>query len=143
MEAMCEDFLAFEDVLKNLRKLDDNIVHSLNTTIPTQSFAVKGIDPTKQCQELYKQLMELHTNREQAIKNCIIRVSESVHQLKRRRDENEADFQVQKQLRKEQNKLRMMQNELHVEEVVRDRSLKFFHERCRAYYRPATSTPPI
>lgn len=68
--------------------------------------------------------MELHTNREQAIKNCIIRVSESVHQLKRRRDENEADFQVQKQLRKEQNKLRMMQNELHVEEVVRDRSLK-------------------
>ncbi|KAH9413505.1 Coiled-coil domain-containing protein 58 [Dermatophagoides pteronyssinus] len=142
METMCDDFLAFEDALKNLRKFDDNIVHAINTTIPTQSFAVKGIDPTKQCQELYKQLIESHKNREQAIKKCIIRVSESFHQLKQQNDENEANFPVQKQLRKEQNKLRLMQNELYVEEVVKDRSLKIFHERCRAYYRPTDTTLP-
>lgn len=162
-----------------MRKLDDNIVHSLNTTIPTASFAVKGTDPTAQCQDLYKQvgaytfkadtpdycsfqLTTAHQNREKAIKKCIIQVSEQVHKLRTIRDESESNLRVTKDLRKEQNKLRMMQNELHIEEVVRDRSskviifsitnhgehssgallinfsLQIFYERCRPYYRPAS-----
>ena len=81
MELRCDDFLAFEvnivflsflhyfsftfdvyhskETLKSLRKLDDNIVHALNTTIPTSSFEVKGIDPTNQCKELYTQVSSM------------------------------------------------------------------------------------
>ncbi|KAG9467121.1 hypothetical protein GDO78_015574 [Eleutherodactylus coqui] len=43
---------------------------------------------------------------------------------------------VMKQLRKEQTKLKLLQSELNVEEVVNDRSWKVFHERCRLHYKP-------
>ncbi|KAH9408681.1 Coiled-coil domain-containing protein 58, partial [Tyrophagus putrescentiae] len=124
------------ETLKSLRKVDDNIVHALNTTIPTSSFSEKGIDPSAQCQELYKQLNAAHQSRENAIKKCIVSVSERVHNLRKQRDEDGDNLQVTKELKKEQNKLRMMQNELHVEEVVCDRSSKIFHERCRLFFRP-------
>lgn len=51
-------YSCFQETLKSLRKVDDNIVHALNTTIPTSSFSEKGIDPSAQCQELYKQVSE-------------------------------------------------------------------------------------
>jgi len=139
MELICDDFLAFEETLRGLRKLDDNIVHALNTTIPTNSQAVKGTDPTVQCKDLYQQLINAHKNREASIKKCIVKVSDSVHGLHQKRDQDQDNVQVIKDLRKEQNKLRMMQNELYVEEVVRDRSLKIFHERCRQFYREPSS----
>lgn len=69
-------------------------------------------------------LTESHSNREKTIKNCIITMSETVHSLRKRREENEEDFEVYKELRNKQNKLRLLQNELNVEEVIRDRSLK-------------------
>ena len=51
-------------------------------------------------------------------------MAERVHSLRKLRDEDDTNLKTAKQLRNEQNKLRMMQNELYVEEVVRDRSLK-------------------
>ncbi|XP_023225921.1 coiled-coil domain-containing protein 58-like [Centruroides sculpturatus] len=82
----CDDFLAFQEILKKMRRIDDNIIHALNTTIPTDSFTAKA-SVTDQCKDLYEQL-------------------------------------------------RLMQNELNVEEVVKDRSLKVFYERCRSFYKP-------
>lgn len=38
-----------------MRKVDDNIVHALNTTIPTASFADKS-NATDQCKDLYNQV---------------------------------------------------------------------------------------
>lgn len=132
-------------------------MHALNTTIPTPSFAVKGTDPAGQCKELHRQvsisshfaccpwllicfvfpqLEESHKNREATIKKCILQVSEQVHHLKKLREEDEANVEVQRDLRKEQNKLRLMQTELNVEEVIKDRSTKAFYERCRPFYRP-------
>ena len=70
------------------------------------------------------QLVDAHQSREQAIKRCIVKVSEAVHTLRTKRDQDEDNPRLIKELRKEQNKLRMMQNELNVEEVVRDRSIK-------------------
>jgi len=32
--------------------------------------------------------------------------------------------------------LRLLQSEINVEEVVKDRSLKVFYERCRSAYKP-------
>ncbi|XP_061613614.1 protein MIX23 [Phyllopteryx taeniolatus] len=131
----CEDFSMFQEVLKLMRTMDDRIVHALNTTVPTVSFSGK-VDATQTCKQLYKSMMEAHLSRDKAIKACITHTSEVVGQLREARAKDGADMAVMKQLRKEQTKLKLMQSELNVEEVVNDRSHKVFNERCRIHYTP-------
>uniref|UniRef100_A0A2K6UI06 Protein MIX23 n=1 Tax=Saimiri boliviensis boliviensis TaxID=39432 RepID=A0A2K6UI06_SAIBB len=98
----CEEFAEFQELLKVMRIIDDRIVHELNATVPTASFAGK-IDASQTCKQLYESLMATHASRDRVIKNCIAQTSEV-------------------QLRKEQTKLKWMQSELNVEEVVNDRA---------------------
>ncbi|KAG5851254.1 hypothetical protein ANANG_G00091120 [Anguilla anguilla] len=131
----CEDFSMFQEVLKLMRTIDDRIVHALNTTVPTTSFKGK-VDATQTCKELYKSLMKAHSDRDRAIKTCIAQTSSVVSQLCEERTRDSENMSLIKQLRKEQTKLKFMQSELNVEEVVNDRSLKVFNERCRIHYTP-------
>uniref|UniRef100_A0A3Q3MU57 Protein MIX23 n=1 Tax=Labrus bergylta TaxID=56723 RepID=A0A3Q3MU57_9LABR len=157
----CEDFSMFQEVLKVMRNIDDRIVHSLNTTVPTVSFSGK-VDATQTCKQLYEsvsvkamtstipvccscfavitscvsQMMEAHLSRDKAIKSCISQTSQVVGQLRQERAKDSDNLALIKQLRKEQTKLKLMQSELNVEEVVSDRSLKVFNERCRIHYTP-------
>ncbi|KAA8580752.1 protein MIX23 isoform X1 [Etheostoma spectabile] len=131
----CEDFSMFQEVLKLMRTIDDRIVHSLNTTVPTVSFSGK-VDATQTCKQLYESMMEAHMTRDKAIKSCIAQTSEVVGQLREERAKDSENLALLKQLRKEQTKLKLMQSELNVEEVVNDRSLKIFSERCRIHYIP-------
>ncbi|XP_038613870.1 coiled-coil domain-containing protein 58 isoform X2 [Tachyglossus aculeatus] len=132
----CHDFAEFQEVLRGMRTIDDRIVHELNTTVPTASFAGK-IDASQTCQQLYESLLAAHASRERLIKSCIAQAAATVQHLsRRRRDEDLGDLELSKQLRKEQSKLRWMQSELNVEEVVNDRSWKVFNERCRAHFKP-------
>ncbi|CAG2102409.1 unnamed protein product [Medioppia subpectinata] len=125
------------DALKKSRKIDDNIIHLLNTSLPTDSFANKTSDAGHQCKHLYHQIQDSYSQREKSIKQCISVVSTRVKQLKDKRQANDEDLDVMKSLRKEQTRLRLMQNELNVEEVVKDRTLKVFDERCRTFYKPS------
>ncbi|XP_028425486.1 protein MIX23 isoform X2 [Perca flavescens] len=118
-----------------MRTIDDRIVHSLNTTVPTVSFSGK-VDATQTCKQLYESMMEAHLTRDKAIKSCIAQTSEVVGQLREERAKDSENLALLKQLRKEQTKLKLMQSELNVEEVVNDRSLKIFSERCRIHYIP-------
>ncbi|XP_034717634.1 coiled-coil domain-containing protein 58 isoform X2 [Etheostoma cragini] len=118
-----------------MRAIDDRIVHSLNTTVPTVSFSGK-VDATQTCKQLYESMMEAHLTRDKAIKSCIAQTSEVVGQLREERAKDSENLALLKQLRKEQTKLKLMQSELNVEEVVNDRSLKIFSERCRIHYIP-------
>ncbi|XP_034025359.1 coiled-coil domain-containing protein 58 [Thalassophryne amazonica] len=131
----CEDFSMFQEVLKVMRTIDDRIVYALNTTVPTVSFSDK-VDATQRCKELYESMMEAHQRRDKAIKSCIAQTSEVVGQLREERAKDNDNLELIKQLRKEQTKLKLMQSELNVEEVVNDRSLKVFRERCRIHYTP-------
>ncbi|KAL3881358.1 hypothetical protein ACJMK2_027807 [Sinanodonta woodiana] len=131
----CEDFLEFQEALKKMRTLDDSIVCALNTTIPTNSFASK-VDVKQQCKLLYEQMMDAFQHRESEVKRCVAVVSSNVARLKEERSKDIDDIEVLKKLRKEQTKLRLMQNELGVEEVVRNRTQKVFYERCRTAYKP-------
>ncbi|KAM6900232.1 protein MIX23 [Xenentodon cancila] len=131
----CEDFSMFQEVLKLMRTIDDRIVHALNTTVPTVSFSGK-VDATQTCKQLYESMMEAHLNRDKAIKACIAQTSQVVDQLREQRVKDNENPALIKQLRKEQTKLKLMQSELNVEEVVNDRSLKVFNERCRIHYTP-------
>uniref|UniRef100_A0A8D2NIW6 Protein MIX23 n=1 Tax=Zonotrichia albicollis TaxID=44394 RepID=A0A8D2NIW6_ZONAL len=118
-----------------MRTIDDRIVHELNTTIPTASFVGK-VDPGQTCKELYESLMDAHTKRERIIKDCISQTSAVVKTLKEEREKAHEDAALLKQLRKEQTKLKLMQSELNVEEVVNDRSWKvtWFHDTCVCVY---------
>ncbi|KAK7494553.1 hypothetical protein BaRGS_00014206 [Batillaria attramentaria] len=135
---VCDDFLGFQETLKRMRLIDDRIVNALNTTVPTQSFA-RQVDATKQCKCLYEEMEDSYKSREAVIKKCISKVSADVNNLRQLKQENPDDGDVLKKLRKEQTKLRLMQQELNVEEVVKDRTLKVFYERCRDAYRPPTA----
>lgn len=46
-------FFFCQEVLKAMRTIDDRIVHSLNTTVPTVSFSGK-VDATQTCKQLYE-----------------------------------------------------------------------------------------
>ncbi|XP_073166898.1 protein MIX23 isoform X4 [Lepidochelys kempii] len=119
----CEDFAEFQDLLRVMRTIDDRIVHELNTTLPTASFAGK-VDANQTCKELYQSLMEAHASREKIIKSCIAQTSNVVKTLREKREKAQDDIALLKQLRQEQTKLKLMQSELNVEEVVNDRSWK-------------------
>ncbi|XP_075994219.1 protein MIX23 [Genypterus blacodes] len=131
----CEDFSMFQEVLKAMRTIDDRIVHSLNTTVPTVSFSGK-VDATQTCKQLYESMMEAHLSRDKAIKACIAQTSSAVGCLREERAKDGDNLALIKQLRKQQTNLKLMQSELNVEEVVNDRSLKVFSERCRIHYTP-------
>ncbi|KAG1683270.1 Coiled-coil domain-containing protein 58 [Nymphon striatum] len=132
---ICEDFQEFQDALRKMRKVDDNIIYALNTTIPTASFKHES-NATNQCKDLYDELTKSNLNRENSIKKCLTIVSSRVKDLKKIRDSNMDDVEVTKNLRSSQTKLRLMQNELTVEEVIQDRTKKVYHERCRDWYKP-------
>jgi len=82
------------------------------------------------------QLLAGYQTREQAIKRCINAVNENTQRLRERRDKNPDDYYAMRDLRKEQTKLRLMQSELSVEEVLQQRTLKVFNERCWKSFKP-------
>ncbi|PSN45690.1 hypothetical protein C0J52_11954 [Blattella germanica] len=132
----CGDFLEFQDALKKMRILDDKIIYSLNTSIPTDSF--KGqVDATSSCKDLYDQLQQNYGNRESAIKKCITVSAENVRSLREQKEKKNDDLNIMKALKKEQTKLRLLQAELNVEEIIKERTTKVYYERCRTFYKPA------
>lgn len=129
-------YLYLQDSLKKMRQLDDKIIYLLNTTIPTESFKSQ-IDPSNKCKDLFQQIQSGHVQREIAIKKCINTVRDKVKEMKEKRDQNSNDdVNFVKNLRKEQNKLRLLESELNVEEVIKKRTTKVYYEKCRGYYKP-------
>ncbi|ESO84110.1 hypothetical protein LOTGIDRAFT_108041 [Lottia gigantea] len=116
-----------------MRLMDDRIIYALNTSIPTESFTNK-VNPATECEKLYREMLKEHESRQVVIKKCITEVSQKVNALKDQRAKDEDDMTVYKNLRKEQKMLHLMQNELNVEEVLKDRSYRTFDEKCRRVY---------
>ncbi|KAM7282095.1 protein MIX23 [Ixodes scapularis] len=133
--APCDDFMAFQEVIKKLRRVDDHIIHTLNTTLPTESFAKHHDAPTL-CKDLYEQLRRAYAQRDDAIKQCLQQSKDKLNRLQQQRSSQDDDPDIRRKLRKEQSTLRLLQGELNVEEVVRQRSLKVYQERCRLFYVP-------
>lgn len=84
--------------------------------------------------------MQLQTNyssREKSINQCIDVLANEVKTLKKEKDARPNDIEALKNLRRQQTALRLLQTEIGVEEVVKERTMKVFHERCRNYYNPS------
>lgn len=84
--------------------MDDKIIYALNTSIPTESFK-KKVDATAACEDLYFQIKRAHSEREGAIKNCILSTADTVKKLKLLKEQNPNDFDVLKNLKNEQRKV--------------------------------------
>lgn len=135
----CDEFLEFQESIKKLRLIDDRIIHALNTKIPTATFE-KDVNSANQCKQLYEDLLESHKQRGTAINKCIKVMSEKVTSLREKRHQDPDNLSIVKELRKAQTNLRLMQTEVNVEEVVKDRSFKVFNERCRSVYKPPVTS---
>lgn len=86
-----------------MRKVDDLIISTLNTAIPTDSFHPDG---ESSCRDLHKKLDEGNNQRTNVIKNCITMTANRVKVLKEKRDTNTDDMSISKALRSEQTKVR-------------------------------------
>ena len=115
--------------------MDDKIIYLLNTSIPTESFQNK-VDATGTCKDLFQQIQSGHAQREVSIKKCINATRDRVKKLKEERDAKQDDPSILKNLRHEQSTLRMLESELGVEEVVKQRTTRVYYEKCRGFYKP-------
>ncbi|XP_055325365.1 protein MIX23 [Sitodiplosis mosellana] len=128
----CGDFLLFQAHLKKMRDLDDKIIYVLNTSIPTESF--KGqLNASDKCTDLYDQLNSTYDSRNKIIKNCIAVTANRVKELKTKKDSDADDITVYKDFKSEQRKLRVLQSELNVEDIIKERTMKIFYEKCRTF----------
>lgn len=85
-----------------MRRSDDIIVNTINSTIPTDSFHA---DANQACKSIYEQIQQGHDKRESFIKNCISFTSGNIKRLKNEREVKADDHQVSKNLRAEQTKV--------------------------------------
>lgn len=90
-----------------MRKLDDLIVSTINTVIPTDSFHPDG---KAACQDLYNQLQDGNQKREKTIKDCISATANKVKQLKAERETDAENHIISKSLRFEQTKVNYIYN---------------------------------
>lgn len=103
------------------------------------------------------QIEEAQSLRNQAIQGCIKVQLDKAKQLMAQREKDPDDYKIRKQLNREQStvrkqiiwtylhrinsffiyifQLRLFQQELAVEDIVKERVQTAFHERCRNYYR--------
>lgn len=87
-----------------MREVDDKIVYTLNTSIPTESF--KGqLNASVKCTDLYGKLNETYDSRNKIIKNCIATTANRVKGLKVKKDDNPDDISVYKDFKWEQRKV--------------------------------------
>jgi len=119
----CEDFLMFQRALKQLRECDDKIIYALNMSTPTVSMRARGGDPEQNCKLLQNELEQNYSRREERITACVSELSERLTDMKNK-GEN---------FRPLQNNIRLMKNELNVEEIIRDQSRKMFDRKCKEY----------
>ncbi|XP_068249295.1 protein MIX23 isoform X2 [Palaemon carinicauda] len=128
----------YHDTLRTMRAIDDKIVYQLNLATPTQSFREVS-DPTQHCKSFYDQLNEIYEARNTLIHRCLDESYGAIRLAKTEVEKNRDDARAVRNLRTEQNRMRDLQNEMTVEEIVRERSLKVFEERCRQFYKPPKS----
>lgn len=92
--------------MKKLRDVDDKIIYTLNTSIPTESF--KGqLSPSEKCKDLYGTLNSTYENRNKIIKNCIAVTANRVKELKTKKDDRPDDIIVYKDFKSEQRKVKI------------------------------------
>ena len=128
----CRNLFEFKEALLAWRKFDDVIIYRLNTSLPIRALKEDELDRARQCKELYADLESNHAARKTAISECLKENEKIIHELAQQK--TTGDSKANQEMRKEMTKLRLIQGELGVEDVIKSRTMKVFHERCWSFY---------
>lgn len=158
--AICGDLSEFRKYIGRYRKLDDSLTLHLNRiSIPTQS----NTDPNHQkqasieCSQFWGILTQTWLNREKVIRSCIDVVEESLKvkavaiersslnaSEKGSLEESQRKRAIESELYNERLKLKMIYDELNVESLIRQQSMKKFRSRCSSsIFSIPTDSPPL
>lgn len=120
--------------MKKLREIDDKLIYALNQALPTTSMKSRtGSDPSKTCGELHQKIVDSHANRGKFLKECIQRTADDIVKMKKTVSENN-EYEYEKKLITLNRKMRVLQTEEGVEQIVIEKTNRNFRERCRDYY---------
>ncbi|OZJ05264.1 hypothetical protein BZG36_01971 [Bifiguratus adelaidae] len=124
---MCYNLSYFKELMREYRKVDDNIMLRMNTT-DTHSEAA--------CAAFFIQLAEAYHQREDVVNYCLKVMDEELDRKQKLIDQDPFNTQVKDKIYSEESKRRMVSNELTVEDIVRERSLQVFRTKCRIFNIP-------
>ncbi|RIB05937.1 caffeine-induced death protein 2 [Gigaspora rosea] len=125
--SICYNLTYFKDLMKEYRKIDDNIILRMNTTDTHSEQA---------CAEFFKQLTKAYSKRGQIINRCLKIIDQELEKKQKALADDPYDNDLKNQMFVEESKRRMISNEITVEEIVRDRSLTVFKNKCRMFHIP-------
>jgi hypothetical protein len=120
----CEDFNFFESRLTALRKADDSIAIELNKI---------NVNSQDDCGNIWRKLTAGYELRDRAIHRCLDAAAGSVAALRAEAKANPDDTDVELDLLREQDKLSNIKSELTVEQIVKNRSLMLFKNKCHSF----------
>ncbi|KAI9145617.1 caffeine-induced death protein 2 [Paraphysoderma sedebokerense] len=122
--SVCSHYSAFKNLLKGHRKVDDNIQLALNS-LPSNS--------DDECKGLFEKVVKSYEVRDQIINGCIKVLEDelSVKEEALKKDQN--NYNLQSEVFGSERKLRLVKNELEVEDILRDRTIEIFRARCPAF----------
>ncbi|KAI9202061.1 caffeine-induced death protein 2 [Polychytrium aggregatum] len=123
---LCADVSYFKRVLKDLRRIDDNIINSLN------SLTSRSSNVAESCSQIHSVLVEAYQQRSSLITKCHSLSQEATAQRSQYAAEHPSDKHAQDAYRLAKTNEQHIKYELNVEEIVRDRTADVFKTRCRS-----------
>ncbi|SAL99079.1 hypothetical protein [Absidia glauca] len=111
-------------MMKELRKVDDNIILGLNSTDTHSENA---------CGEFFNRLATAYTKREDAVDYCLKAMDDEIDRKSALLQQDPDDQDLQSSLFGDETKRRLIANEMMVDGIVRDRTLDVFSSKCRLF----------
>ncbi|CAB5375979.1 hypothetical protein RhiirA5_424488 [Rhizophagus irregularis] len=121
----CYNLSYFKDLMKEYRKIDDNIMLKLNTTDTHSKEA---------CANFFVELADAYQKREYAIDKCLKILDAELEKKHKALEDDPFDKDLKNQMFVDESKRRMINNEFTVEDIVRERSLTVFKNKCRIFH---------
>jgi hypothetical protein len=112
----CSDFIEFKDWLKDIRRLDDSLIFFLN----------KADNSPAQCEEIWKNMLNIYRIRNNAIRNCILAKQSEVDELSKTQASSIRISTVNHQLG-------FLKTELGVEDILRNQGRALTKSKCGGF----------
>ncbi|ORX63188.1 hypothetical protein DM01DRAFT_1315019 [Hesseltinella vesiculosa] len=120
----CYNLSFFKEMMKELRRVDDNIILRLNGTDTHSENA---------CGDFFSQLSAAYKKRDDAIDYCLKVMDDELDRKNKLLQEDPDDYDTQSSIFSDETKRRMINNERMVEEAVRERTFQVFKNKCRVF----------
>lgn len=90
-----------------MRDFDEKVVYNLNISLPTESIKARTtVSPDTSCKELFEHLKNSYMGRKTKINECVLSTVDTVQTIKKQREENMNDVQLEKKFKSQQRKVK-------------------------------------